>query len=96
MRAKQKFATSLNSNTQVSAQRDFVMQPPEIMDRITFNTLDDDILVGFVAAIRRHVGNGEKFAWVKLDNEPTGAFRAVPLARISSSDGFGRWRSAAP
>lgn len=81
-----------------SKPRDFVMQPPKTLDRITFNTPDDGVLAGYVSVIRQHLGNGERFAWVELENEPAGLFRGVPLADIITSDnlGFGRqasWRS---
>jgi len=67
--------------------RDFVMQPPQSMDRITFNTSDDGVLAGYVSVIRQHLGNGERFAWVELDNELAGQFRGVPLADIITCDG---------
>jgi hypothetical protein len=69
--------------------RDFVVKPPRTQDLITFNTPDDGVLAGFVAAIRPHVGNGERFAWVELDNELAGQFRGVPLVDIISSDDCG-------
>lgn len=75
--------------------RDFVTQPPRTQDRITFNTPDDGVLAGFVAAIRHHLGNGERFAWVELDNELIGQFRGVPLADIISSDDCGGARRQA-
>jgi len=71
-------------------KRDFVTLPPAIGDRITFNTPDDGLLAGFVSAFRSHLGNGEVFAWVELDQEWTGMFRGVPLHNIESADGFGR------
>ena len=42
-----------------SKPRDFVMQPPHTLDRITFNTPDDGVLAGYVSVIRQHLGNGE-------------------------------------
>nr|WP_198984132.1 hypothetical protein [Herbaspirillum sp. ASV7] len=75
--------------------RDFVMNPPWMNDRITFNTPDDGVLAGFIAAIRHHLGNGERFAWVELDNELAGQFRGVPLADIISSDDSGGARQQA-
>ncbi|UWE18061.1 hypothetical protein [Herbaspirillum huttiense] len=66
--------------------RDFVTQPPQSLDRITFNTPDDGVLAGYVSVIRQHLGNGERFAWVELDNELAGQFRGVPLADILTSD----------
>lgn len=75
--------------------RDFVTQPPRTQDRITFNTPDDGVLAGFVAAIRHHLGNGERFAWVELDSELIGQFRGVPLADIISSDDCGGARRQA-
>ncbi len=76
-------------------QRDFVMRPPKPLDRITFNTPDDGVLAGFVAAIRHHLGNGERFAWVELDNELAGQFRGVPLVDIICSDDSGAARRQA-
>jgi len=76
-------------------QRDFVMEPPRPLDRITFSTPDDGVLTGFVATIRHHVGNGQRFAWVELDNELTGQFYGVPLADIISSDNSGAARRLA-
>lgn len=76
-------------------QRDFVAQPPRTQDRITFNTPDDGVLAGYVAAIRPHVGNGERFAWVELDNELAGQFRGVPLAAIVTCDDCGAARRQA-
>jgi|SRR5450830_678313 len=70
--------------------RDFVMHPPVIGDRVTFNTPDDGVLAGFVSAFRSHLGNGEVFAWVELDHQWQGMFRGVPLRDIASADGFGR------
>lgn len=75
--------------------RDFVTQPPRTQDRITFNTPDDGVLAGFVAAIRHHLGNGERFAWVELDNELIGQFRGVPLADIINCDDCGGARRQA-
>lgn len=76
--------------------RDFVMQPPQTLDRITFNTPDDGVLAGYVSVIRQHLGNGERFAWVELDNEPTGLFRGVPLADILTCDDAGDLRRNTP
>src|SRR5450830_194103 len=69
--------------------RDFVMHPPVIGDRVTFYSPDDGVLAGFVSAFRSHLGNGEVFAWVDLDQEWAGMFRGVPLRDIESADGFG-------
>ena len=73
-------------------QRDFVMLPPQALDRITFNTPDDGVLAGYVSVIRQHLGNGQKFAWVELDNELAGQFRGVPLADILTCDDAGDLR----
>ncbi|ADJ62394.1 hypothetical protein G5B88_04425 [Herbaspirillum seropedicae] len=75
-----------------SKSRDFVMQPPQSLDRITFNTPDDGVLAGYVSVIRQHLGNGERFAWVELDNALPGSFRGVSLADILSSDDCGSVR----
>jgi len=78
-----------------SKPRDFVMQPPQSLDRITFNTPDDGVLAGYVSVIRQHLGNGQRFAWVELDNELAGQFRGVPLADIIGSDNCGPARRQA-
>jgi len=75
-----------------SKPRDFVTQPPQSMDRITFNTPDDGVLAGYVSVIRQHLGNGERFAWVELDNELTGLYRGVPLTNILTCDDAGDLR----
>mgnify|MGYP001077445493 CR=1 FL=1 len=72
--------------------RDFVRQPPQSLDRITFKTPDDGVLAGYVSVIRQHLGNGERFAWVELDNELAGQFRGVPLADIINCDDAGAIR----
>lgn len=79
-----------------STPRDFVMQPPQTLDRISFNTPDDGVLAGYVSVIRQHLGNGERFAWVELDNEPAGLFRGVPLADILTCDDAGDLRRNNP
>ncbi len=79
-----------------SKTRDFVMQPPQTLDRITFNTPDDGVLAGYVSVIRQHLGNGERFAWVELDNELAGQFRGVPLADILTCDDAGSLRRNMP
>jgi len=73
-------------------QRDFVMLPPQALNRITFNTPDDGVLAAYVSVIRQHLGNGQKFAWVELDNELAGQFRGVPLADILTCDDAGDLR----
>jgi hypothetical protein len=73
-------------------QRDFVILPPQPLDRITFNTPDDGVLAGYVSVIRQHLGNGQKFAWVELDNELAGQCRGVPLAAILTCDDAGDLR----
>lgn len=79
-----------------SKLRDFVIRPPQTLDRITFNTPDDGVLAGYVSVIRQHLGNGERFAWVELDNEPAGLFRGVPLANILTCDDAGDVRRNSP
>lgn len=78
--------------TAVRKPRDFVMQPPQSLDRITFITPDDGILAGYVSVIRQHLGNGQRFAWVELDNELAGQFRGVPLVDIITCDDGGSTR----
>ena len=77
-------------------QRDFVMLPPRALDRITFNTADDGVLGGYVSVIRQHLGNGQRFAWVELDNELAGQFRGVPLVDILTCDDAGSLRRNMP
>ncbi|MDR6584664.1 hypothetical protein HBH1_03125 [Herbaspirillum sp. BH-1] len=76
----------------IAHPRDFVLQPPQSLDRITFSTPDDGVLAGYVSVIRQHLGNGERFAWVELDNELAGQFRGVPLADIIGCDDAGAIR----
>nr|WP_198981140.1 hypothetical protein [Herbaspirillum sp. ASV7] len=81
--------------TATNLPRDFVMQPPQSLDRITFKTPDDGVLAGYVSVIRQHLGNGQRFAWVELDNELAGQFRGVPLADITTCDDGGGVRHCA-
>ena len=50
-------------------------------DRVTFDT-DEGYQAGTVNDLRRDVGNGELHAWVELDHQWPGGFRAVPLAAV--------------
>lgn len=59
-------------------------QPVSIGDRVTFDT-DDGYQTGTVNDLRRDVGNGELHAWVELDHQWPGLFRAVPLAALQSA-----------
>ena len=52
-------------------------------DRVTFDT-DEGFQAGTVNDLRRDVGNGELHAWVELDHQWPGMFRAVPLAAIEA------------
>lgn len=52
-------------------------------DRVTFDT-DEGYQAGTVNDLRRDVGNGELHAWVELDHQWPGMFRAVPLAALIS------------
>ena len=52
-------------------------------DRVTFDT-DEGYQAGTVNDLRRDVGNGELHAWVELDHQWPGMFRAVPLAAIEA------------
>ena len=52
-------------------------------DRVTFDT-DEGHQAGTVNDLRRDVGNGELHAWVELDHQWPGMFRAVPLAAIEA------------
>ncbi len=84
------------ATTTSSKPRDFVIQPPQSLDRITFNTPDDGVLAGYVSVIRQHLGNGQRFAWVELENELAGQFRGVPLAEIITCDDAGDLRRNTP
>ena len=53
-------------------------------DRVTFDT-DEGDQAGTVSDLRRDVGNGELHAWVELDHQWPGCFRAVPLAAVMSA-----------
>jgi hypothetical protein len=52
-------------------------------DRVTFDT-DEGYQAGIVNDLRRDVGNGELHAWVELDHQWAGMFRAVPLDAIEA------------
>lgn len=52
-------------------------------DRVTFDT-DEGYQTGTVSDLRRDVGNGELNAWVELDHQWPGCFRAIPLAALES------------
>jgi len=52
-------------------------------DRVTFDT-DEGYQAGTVNDLRRDVGNGELHAWVELDHQWPGMFRAVPLGAIEA------------
>jgi len=82
-------STAIHATADVMMPRDFVVRPPRPMDRITFNTPDDGVLAGYVSMIARHIGNGQKFAWVELDDALSGQFRGVPLVDILSCDDCG-------
>ena len=43
-----KWVQKLRAATTSGKPRDFVMQPPQSLDRITFNTPDDGVLAGYV------------------------------------------------
>ncbi|WP_426075042.1 hypothetical protein [Janthinobacterium sp. DSP2-3-3] len=53
-------------------------------DRVTFDT-DEGYQAGTVNDLRRDVGNGELHAWVELDHQWPGMFRAVPLKNIANA-----------
>ena len=53
-------------------------------DRVTFDT-EEGYQAGTVNDLRRDVGNGELHAWVELDHQWPGVFRAVPLAALQSA-----------
>ena len=53
-------------------------------DRVTFDT-DEGYQAGTVNYLRRDVGNGELHAWVELDHQWPGMFRAVPLKDIANA-----------
>ena len=49
-----------------------------IGDRVSFDS-DEGYQVGTISDLRRDVSNGELHAWVELDHQWAGMFRAVPL-----------------
>ncbi|TSD71176.1 hypothetical protein FFI39_009315 [Janthinobacterium sp. KBS0711] len=51
---------------------------------MTFDT-DEGYQAGTVNDLRRDVGNGELHAWVELDHQWAGMFRAVPLGAIEAA-----------
>ena len=59
-------------------------RPVSIGDRVTFDT-DEGDQAGTVNDLRRDVGNGELHAWVELDHQWPGMFRAVPLGALQSA-----------
>jgi hypothetical protein len=60
----------------------------KVRDRVTFDT-DEGIQTGYVNGLRRDVGNGELHAWVELDHQWPGCFRAVPVSDILTADQIG-------
>ncbi|AIY43019.1 hypothetical protein LT85_3861 [Collimonas arenae] len=59
-----------------------------VHDRVTFDS-DEGIQAGYVNGMRRDVGNGEMHAWVEIDHQWPGVFRAVPVAAILTSEHVG-------
>lgn len=57
-------------------------------NRVTFDS-DDGVLAGFVNDLRRDLSNGERYAWIEIDHQWRGMFRAVPLCAILSSERIG-------
>ena len=57
-------------------------------NRVTFDS-DDGVLAGFVNDLRRDLGNGEPYAWIEIDHQWRGMFRAVPLSAILTSERIG-------
>ncbi|PFH10841.1 hypothetical protein BCF11_3275 [Collimonas sp. PA-H2] len=60
----------------------------KLRDRVTFDT-DEGIQAGYVNDLRRDLGNGELHAWVEVDHQLPGCFRAVPVSAILTSDPVG-------
>lgn len=60
----------------------------KVRDRVTFDT-DEGIQAGYVNGLRRDLGNGELHAWVEVDHQLPGCFRAVPVSDILTSDQVG-------
>jgi hypothetical protein len=60
----------------------------KLRDRVTFDT-DEGIQAGYVNDLRRDLGNGELHAWVEVDHQLPGGFRAVPVSDILTSDQVG-------
>ncbi|SFB12586.1 hypothetical protein SAMN04515620_11973 [Collimonas sp. OK607] len=57
----------------------------KVRDRVTFDT-DEGIQAGYVNDLRRDLGNGELHAWIEVEHQLPGCFRAVPLSDILTSD----------
>lgn len=53
-------------------------------DHVTFDT-DEGHQAGIVNDLRRDLCNGELHAWVELDHQWPGMFRAVPLKVIANA-----------
>jgi len=70
-------------------RRDFNLHPPRPLDRITFSTADEGVQGGYVSMLSRHIGNGQRFAWVEMDAALPGAFRAVLLTDVLTCDDAG-------
>jgi hypothetical protein len=60
----------------------------KIRDRVTFDT-DEGIQAGYVNGLRRDLGNGELHAWVEVDHQLLGCFRAVPISDILTAERVG-------
>jgi len=60
----------------------------KVRDRVTFDT-DEGVQAGYVNDLRRDLGNGELHAWVEVDHQLPGCFRAVPISEILTSDQIG-------
>lgn len=60
----------------------------KVRDRVTFDS-DEGIQAGYVSDLRRDLGNGELHAWVEVDHQLPGCFRAVPVSDILTSDQVG-------
>ncbi|MDC8757486.1 hypothetical protein [Janthinobacterium fluminis] len=59
-------------------------RPVAVGDRVRFDS-DEGHQAGTVSDLRRDVGNGELHAWVQLDHQWPGMFRAVPLGSIKTA-----------
>lgn len=62
-------------------------------DHVTFDT-DEGCQAGVINDLRRDVGNGEMHAWVELDHQWQGMFRAIPITAIGCARAGGSMQTS--